>query len=313
MFQYTVQKLLSCIPILVLVSVFVFLLVHLTPGDPARLLAGPEAYEEDVEAIREALGLNEPLHVQYWKFMSGAVRLDFGQSFRTYRPVIQDVKDRFPNTIILAISAITWSMIFGIAVGIYAGVRPNSMGDGISMGASIVGISAPSFWVGLLLMLLFAYHLRWLPASGMGDGLFTWDGLSRMIMPSLTLGAGTAAVMARMTRSGMLEVLHQDYIRTARAKGLSERVVIYRHALRNGLIPVVTLLGLQLGVLLGGAVITEQVFAWPGLGTLVINAIHARDYPTVQACILLIAIIYTIVNLIVDLTYSVIDPRVRYN
>ncbi len=313
MFEYAMRKIVNAIPILIGVSILVFLLVHLTPGDPARILAGPEAYEEDIAAIRERLGLNDPIHVQYWRFISSAVRLDFGRSFRTQRPVTQDILMRFPNTLQLAMVAITWSVIFGVGIGVYAGVRPNSIGDSLSMGAALVGVSAPSFWKGLLLMLIFAYLLGWLPASGMGESFFSADGLKRMIMPAITLGTGTAAVMARMTRSSMLEVLNQDYIRTARSKGLSERNVVYRHALRNALIPVVTLIGLQLGVLMGGAVITEQVFAWPGVGTLVINGINARDYPMVQACILLIATIFVVVNLLVDLTYSLIDPRIRYN
>lgn len=313
MFQYAMRKTANAVPILLGVTILVFLLVHLTPGDPATLLAGPEAYEKDIEAIRERLGLNDPLHLQYGRFLSSAVRLDFGRSFRTNRPVMQDIRTRFPNTIQLAMVAITWSVIFGVVIGVYAGVRPNSLGDGLSMGAALVGVSAPSFWIGLLLMLVFAYWLGWLPASGMGQSFFSSDGFRRMIMPAITLGTGTAAIMARMTRSSMLEVLNQDYIRTARSKGLGERTVVYRHALRNALIPVVTLIGLQLGVLLGGAVITEQVFAWPGIGTLLINGINARDYPMVQACILLIALIFVIVNLFVDLTYSLIDPRIRYN
>ncbi|MFO8059704.1 MAG: ABC transporter permease [Bacillota bacterium] len=313
MLQYAMRKVANAIPIFLGVSILVFLLVHLTPGDPARLLAGPEAYEKDIEAIRERLGLNDPLHIQYWRFLSSALRLDFGRSFRTNRPVMQDIRTRFPNTLQLAVVAITWSAIFGVAIGVYAGVRPNSLGDSLSMGASLIGVSAPSFWIGLLLMLVFAYRLGWLPASGMGEALFSVDGLRRMLMPAITLGTGTAAVMARMTRSSMLEVLNQDYIRTARSKGLGERTVLYRHALRNAMIPVITLIGLQLGVLLGGAVITEQVFAWPGVGTLVINGINARDYPMVQACILLIAVIFVVVNLFVDLTYSLIDPRIRYN
>ncbi|MFP4201248.1 MAG: ABC transporter permease [Clostridia bacterium] len=313
MFQYTVRKVLNAIPILIGVSILVFLLVHLTPGDPARLLAGPEAYEEDIELIRERLGLNDPLHIQYYRFISSAVRLDFGRSFRTNRAVMQDIGSRFPNTVQLAFVSVVWAVIFGVAIGVYAGVRPNSMGDSISMGGAIIGVSAPSFWRGLLAMLLFAYWLRWLPASGMNGPVYTVEGLRTMIMPALTLGTSTAAILARMTRSNMLEVLGEDYIRTARAKGLAERVVVYKHALRNALIPVVTLIGLSIGTLLGGAVITEQVFAWPGIGTLLINGINARDYPMVQACILLIATVFVIVNLVVDLTYSVIDPRIRYN
>ncbi len=313
MFQYAVRKLITSIPVLLGVTLAVFLILQLTPGDPARLLAGPEAYEEDIEAIRERLGLNDPMYVQYGRFVYNAARLDFGTSFRTNRPVRDDIMSRFPHTIELALASMFWATIVGVAIGIFAGVRPNSAGDGMSMGAALLGVSAPSFWIGLLLMLLFSYKLGWLPASGRDGPIWTMAGLQTMLMPALTLGASPAAVLARMTRSSMLEVMGHDYIRTARSKGLAERVVVYRHALRNALIPVITLVGLQLGALLGGALITEQVFAWPGIGTLIINGINARDYPMVQACIMLVATIFVGINLLVDMTYSFIDPRIKYS
>lgn len=313
MSKYIIRRILAAIPVLLGVTVLVFLTLHLTPGDPARLLAGPEAYEEDIQALREQLGLNDPLVVQYGRFLVSAVTFDFGTSFRTGRLVRTDIADRLPNTAELALASLVWAVPLGVVVGIYAGVRPNSMGDGASMAGALLGVSTPTFWLGLLLMLLFAYHLGWLPASGRGGPLFTPEGLKYIIMPALTLGSTPAAVIARMTRSSMLEVLGQDYVRTARSKGLSERVVVYRHALRNAMIPVITLIGLQLGALLSGSVITERVFAWPGLGTLIINAINARDYPTVQAAVLLVAVVFVSVNLLVDLTYARLDPRIRYN
>ncbi len=313
MSKYIIRRILAAIPVLLGVTVLVFLTLHLTPGDPARLLAGPEAYEEDIQALREQLGLNDPLVVQYGRFLVSAVTFDFGTSFRTGRLVRTDIADRLPNTAELALASLVWAVPLGVVVGIYAGVRPNSMGDGASMAGALLGVSTPTFWLGLLLMLLFAYHLGWLPASGRGGPLFTPEGLKYIIMPALTLGSTPAAVIARMTRSSMLEVLGQDYVRTARSKGLSERLVVYRHALRNAMIPVITLIGLQLGALLSGSVITERVFAWPGLGTLIINAINARDYPTVQAAVLLVAVVFVSVNLLVDLTYARLDPRIRYN
>ncbi len=312
MYLYIGQKLLASIPVLLGVSLLVFFIVHLTPGDPARLLAGPDAYEEDVEAIRERLGLNDPLYIQYVRFISNAVRLDFGRSFRTGRPATYDIFRRFPNTLELAVVSMLWATTFGVFIGVIAAIRPGSTLDGLSIGGALVGVSAPSFWRGLLLMLLLSYYLRWLPASGRGGPLWTIEGIRTIIMPAITLGTGAAAVLARITRSSLLEIMGEDFIRTARSKGLSERVVIYRHGLRNALIPVITVAGLQMGFLLGGAVIVEQVFAWPGIGTLVVNGIFARDYPTIQAVILMIGTIFVLINLITDLFYALLDPRIRY-
>lgn len=312
MYLYIGQKLLASIPVLLGVSLLVFFIVHLTPGDPARLLAGPDAYEEDVEAIRERLGLNDPLYIQYVRFISNAVRLDFGRSFRTGRPATYDIFRRFPNTLELAFVSMLWATASGVFIGVIAAIRPGSTLDGLSIGGALVGVSAPSFWRGLLLMLLLSYYLRWLPASGRGGPLWTIEGIRTIIMPAITLGTGAAAVLARITRSSLLEIMGEDFVRTARSKGLSERVVIYRHALRNALIPVITVAGLQMGFLLGGAVIVEQVFAWPGIGTLVVNGIFARDYPTIQAVILMIGAIFVLINLITDLFYALLDPRIRY-
>lgn len=301
------------VPVLLGVSVLVFLIVHLTPGDPARLLAGPEAYEEDIQAIRVRLGLDQPLPVQYGRFLKGVVEGDLGTSFRSGRPVAEEIWTRFPYTVELASVSLVLAIAAGVLVGVFSAARQNSAWDAGTMGAALMGISVPTFWLGLLLMLLFSYYLGWLPASGRGGPLWTPAGLESILMPAIALGSPSGAVIARLTRSSLLEVLSQDYVRTARAKGLPERVVLYRHALKNALIPVVTVAGLRLGALLGGAVITEQVFAWPGVGTLVVNAINARDYPVVQGTVLLMATVFVLLNLTVDLVYGLIDPRIRFD
>lgn len=301
------------VPVLLGVSVLVFLIVHLTPGDPARLLAGPEAYEEDIQAIRVRLGLDLPLPVQYGRFLRGVVSGDLGTSFRSGRSVAEEISARFPYTVELASVSLFLAVAAGVLVGVFSAARQNSVWDAGAMGTALMGISVPTFWLGLLLMLLFSYYLGWLPASGRGGPVWTRAGLESILMPAIALGSPSAAVIARLTRSSLLEVLSQDYVRTARAKGLPERVVLYRHALKNALIPVVTVAGLRLGALLGGAVITEQVFAWPGIGTLVVNAINARDYPVVQGTVLLIAAVFVLLNLTVDLVYGLIDPRIRFD
>ncbi len=313
MFNYTIRKMISAVPVLIGVTILVFLVLHLTPGDPARILAGPDAYEEDIAAIRQRLGLNDPLYVQYGNFMAGLIRLDFGRSFRTGRPVITDIARRFPNTMELALVSLFWATIVGVVVGVYAAIRPGSTADGASMTAALLGVSIPTFWLGLILMLIFSYYLGWFPASGRAGPFWTPEGFRSIFLPAISLGAPSAAILARLTRSSLLEVLGEDYVRTAKAKGLAQKVVIYRHALRNALIPVVTITGLELGYLMGGALITEQVFAWPGLGRLIINGIYAHDYPTVQASILVLAGIFVLVNLVTDLFYAVLDPRIKYN
>lgn len=313
MHTYAIRKLILAVPVLLGVSVLVFLIVHLTPGDPARLLAGPEAFEEDIQAIRVRLGLDQPLPVQYGRFLGGVLRADLGTSFRSGRPVAEEIAARFPYTVELATVSLVVAIGVGVLVGVFSAARQNSLWDAGSMGVALIGISVPTFWLGLLLMLLFSYYLGWLPASGRGGPLWTRAGLESILMPAIALGSPSAAVIARLTRSSLLEVLSQDYVRTARAKGLPERVVLYRHALKNALIPVVTVVGLRLGALLGGAVITEQVFAWPGVGTLVVNAINARDYPVVQGTVLLMATVFVLLNLTVDLVYGLIDPRIRFD
>lgn len=312
MWRYIVRKLLAAIPVLLGAALLAFLILHLSPGDPARLVAGEGAYEEDVLLIRKKLGLDQPFLVQYLRFVGSSLRGEFGRSLRTGRLVRDEVAARFPYTFELAVASLILSIGIGVVAGVAAAIRPNTAYDYGATLVALAGISTPVFWLGLLLMLLFSYYLGWLPASGRGGPLWTLAGLQSIIMPAIALGTPSAAIIARLTRSSLLEVMRQDYVRTARAKGLIERAVIGHHALRNALIPVVTVVGLRLGALLGGAVITEQVFSWPGIGTLIVTAINTRDYPMVQGTMLIAALVFVVVNLCVDLAYALVDPRIRY-
>jgi len=304
MLTFLVRRLLFLIPVIVGVSVGVFLMVHLMPGDPARIMAGIDASQEDIERVRVSLGLQDPLPVQYIRFVGRAITGDFGESFRTRKPVMTEVGSRYFNTLLLGIASIGVAILFGGITGIISAVRKYSVFDNLCMMASLVGVSMPTFYLGLMLMLLFSVHLGWLPLVGK-------ESWRHLILPSLTLGAPSAAVISRMVRSSLLEILDQDYIRTARAKGLQEWVVIGKHALRNATVAVVTVVGLQLGYLLGGAVVTETVFAWPGIGRLVVQSILARDFPVVQTCVLILALTFVLINLVTDLLYSLLDPRIR--
>jgi len=258
----------------------------------------------DQQALRQQLGLDRPLYIQYWRYLSGAMRGDLGRSVRSNRPVVNEIAWRLPNTLRLAVVAMLLAASGGGLVGIISAVRRNTVWDHATMLAALAGLSMPSFWLGLMLMIIFAVRLEWLPVAG-------YEGWQYVILPGITLAAGPAAVLARLTRSSMLEVLNQDFVRTARAKGLREQTVVVKHALKNSLIPVVTVLGLQFGHLMGGAVITESVFAWPGVGRLVVDAILARDFPVVQGTVLVIALGFVLVNLIVDVLYAYLDPRIR--
>jgi len=312
MWRYVARKLAAAVPVLLGATLLAFLILRLTPGDPARLVAGEQATEGDVQVIRHKLGLDQPFAVQYARFLGALLSGDLGNSIRTGQPVREEIGARFPYTIELALTSLVFAVAVGVLAGVIAAIRPNSTYDyGATLGA-LAGISTPTFWLGLLLMLGFSYYLGWLPASGRGGPIWTVEGLKSLAMPAVSLGAPSAAIIARLTRSSLLEVLRQDYIRTARAKGLVDRIVIARHALRNAMIPVVTVVGLRLGGLLGGAVITEQVFAWPGIGTLVVTAIGARDYPVAQGVLLTTAVVFVTVNLTVDLLYALVDPRIRY-
>jgi peptide/nickel transport system permease protein len=305
MLWYTVRRLVYLIPTLFGVSLVVFMVLRLTPGDPAEKLCGVEASQEDVAQIREELGLNDSLLTQYGRFLADAITGDFGQSYRTKRPVTQEIMARLPATLQLAATSLLVSIVIGLITGIISSLRQYSLLDHATMVAALLGISMPSFWLGLMLMWGFSVKLGWFPTTGYG----TWR---HLVLPSITLGAASAAIIARMTRSSLLEVLRQDYVRTAYAKGLDGKTVILRHALKNALIPTITVVGLQLGGLLAGAVVTETVFAWPGIGRLLVDSVSNRDYTVVQGTVLLFALIFMLTNLLVDLSYAYVDPRIRY-
>ena len=306
MHKYILRRILSMIPVLLGVSFIVFSMLHIIPGDPARTLAGgPEAREEDVIRIRDQLGLNDPFIVQYGRWITNlVVHQDLGNSFNTGRSVTDEIMDRFPTTVQLAGASVLVAVLIGVPVGIISATKQYSVFDNVAMFLALVGVAMPAFWQGMLLILLFSLHLGWLPSIGM-------DGIQYLILPAFTLGTGGAALIARMTRSSMLEVVRQDYITTARAKGQTERVVINKHALKNALIPIVTVVGLAFAGLLGGAIITEQVFTIPGLGRLLIGSINQRDFPVVQGGVLYIALTFSLVNLFVDILYAFLDPRIK--
>jgi ABC-type dipeptide/oligopeptide/nickel transport system permease component len=291
---------------LLAISIGIFLILHLIPGDPARSAAGPDASEEDVDLIRKSYGLDQPLPTQYWIYLKKLLRGDLGRSFRTRRPVIQEIRRRLPATAELSACAMLIAVLLGIPIGILSSLKPRTLLDNMVTFLAVFGISMPIFFLGLILMIVFSSIFMWLPPTGRG-------GIQHLILPSFTLGLPYVATIARLTRSNMLDVVSEDYVRTARAKGLSERIVIYKHALINALIPVITLLGLYFGRMLGGAVITETVFAWPGLGRYMIDAIIMRDIYVVQGTILVFAIAVVVVNLIVDLLYGILDPRISYS
>lgn len=303
--RYLAQRLAASLVTLWGVSLIVFLMVRLLPGDPARMIAGLLASEEETTRIRVQLGLTQPIHVQYGIFMSRLVRGNLGVSARTSRPVASEVLERLPNTLRLVVASSVVATAVGMAAGVMAAARPYSLFDyGLSV-VALFGLSMPVYWLGLMLIIVFAIQLNWLPAAGA-------DQPGSLVMPALTLGAFSMAIVARMTRSSLLEVLNQDYVRTARSKGVRETVVIIRHALRNALIPIITAAGLQFGSLLGGAVLTESVFGWPGMGQLLVDSIFSRDYPVVQGIVLTFSTLFIATNLVVDLLYAYVDPRIHY-
>lgn len=305
MIRYIIRRVLFLIPVLIGVAFCVFTLLYLTPGDPAKMVLGDMATEEAIARFREAEGLNDPFLVQFGNYLYKAVtKGDIGRSYVTKRPVLNEIMQAFPSTMKLAAFAMVIAIVIGIPCGILSAIKQYSLFDTITMIFAMVGLSMPVFWLGLLLILLFSVHLRWLPSSG-------FDTFRAMILPSLALSAQSISMVTRMTRSSMLEVVRADYIRTARSKGQKESVVIWVHALHNALIPVVTLCGLQFGELLAGAILTESIFAVPGVGRLMVESIKARDYPIVQGGVLFVAIAFSIVNLLVDLVYAYIDPRIK--
>lgn len=304
MHKYVLRRLLLLIPVLLGVSLLVFTIMSLTPGDPAQLILGENAPKEAILKLREEMGLNDPFLVQYFRYVGKAVVGDFGRSYTTGREVFGEIFSRFPNTLILAVIGIIISVCIGIPVGIISATRQYSFLDSFSMILALLGVSMPVFWLGLMLILTFSVKLGLLPSGG-------FDGLKSLILPSVTLGVGSAAIITRMTRSSMLEVIRQDYIRTARAKGVAEKVVINKHALKNALIPIITVVGLQFGGLLGGAVLTESVYSWPGVGRLMVDAIRQKDTPTVLAAVIFLATTFSVVNLLVDILYAYVDPRIK--
>jgi len=302
---YIVRRLLLTIPVVIGVSILIFAIIRLIPGDPAVAIAGVHASNEYIEQVRKDLYLDRSLPVQYGIFVRNLFRGELGVSTMSRRPVATELRERFPRTIELTLAAMLIASLVGISAGIISATRRYSLFDNLSMLVALFGVAAPVFWLALMLQLLFAVNLGWLPATGRG----TWR---HLILPALTLGMATAGLIARITRSSMLEVLRQDFITTARAKGLAEKVVVYKHALKNALIPVVTIMGLQFGILLGGAVLTETVFAWPGVGRLLVDSILARDYPVVQGAVMTLAVSFVLINLVVDLAYAFLDPRISY-
>lgn len=305
MLNYVLKRLLGLIPTLLIVAVLVFLFVHLLPGDPARLIAGPEADAQVIALVRQQLGLDQPLHVQFWHYITHVLQGDFGTSMVSRRPVSEEIASRFLPTLWLTITSMIWAVLFGMAIGIAAAVWRNRWPDRVGMTLAVTGISFPAFALGMLLMQIFSVDLGWLPTVGA-------DSWQHYILPSLTLGAAVASVMARFTRSSFVDVLSEDYMRTARAKGVSETWVVLKHGLRNAMIPVVTMMGLQFGFLLGGSFVVEKVFNWPGLGRLLVDSVDMRDYPVIQAEVLLFSLEFILINLVVDVLYAAINPAIRY-
>ena len=335
MTYYIIKRLLNLLPVLLGITLLVFLFLHLIPGDPATVMLGERATPEQVEALREQLGLNQPLPLQYLTFIKNLLHLNFGTSIISGIPIIDEVRTRFPATFELSLAAMIVAVILGIPAGVLAAVYKNRPADNVTMIGSLLGVSMPVYWLGLLLIYLFAITLNWFPPSGRISieaglsfqpitGFYLLDAilkldinllqdvLSHLILPALTLGTIPLAILARITRSSLLEVLSQDYIRTARAKGIPEHWVILRHGLKNALLPVVTIIGLQFGTLLGGAILTETIFSWPGIGSWIYEGILARDYPIVQGGVVVISIIFVLVNLVVDISYALVDPRIKY-
>ncbi|WP_405094558.1 nickel ABC transporter permease [Micromonospora sp. NBC_01412] len=312
MLRITLIRLISVIPALLGISVISVLVIRMIPGDVISSIMGQDFGDPAIEAeMRRYFGLDMPVYEQFVRWLGALLQGDLGTSMRTGQPVLEEIMQRFPSTLLLAVSALLVSILISIPLGVLSATKRNGLLDASTRVVSLIGLSVPNFWLGILLVYVFSVSLGWLPSQGAGEGEGFLGSLKYLILPSVTLGASLAAISMRMTRSSMLEVLNQDYVRTARAKGLAERVVMVRHALRNSLIPVVTVLGIQAGALLGGTVIVEQVFAWPGLGTMVIRGISQRDYPVVQGTLLFLALFYVVVNLLVDLLYTYLDPRLR--
>lgn len=310
---YVLRRLLAIIPTLLGVLLLVFLITRLTPGDPARQIAGAEASEERVEELRRELGLDRPVWVQFGSFLAGAARGDLGRSLLNNRPVTDELTSRFPTTFTITMISMAIALVVGLPLGAIAAARKHSTLDALATLIALFGISMPLFWTAIMGILIFSVKLQWLPVGGLHGPLWTLEGAKAYVLPCLTLAAIPIALIARLTRSSMLEVLTREYISVARAKGLSERRVVMAHAIKNAMLPVVTFVGLQYGFLLGGAVVTETIFALPGVGRLIVTAISQRDYPIIQGAILMIAVVFVVINLLVDLLYGWLDPRISYD
>lgn len=327
MLQYIIRRFLQMIPLLIGISILVFLLVHLSPGDPIRMLLGEDATDEDVARLNAVYGFDLPLPVQYFRWLGKALRGDLGVSIRQTIPVTTLIFERLGATLELAFMSMLIAVLLGVPTGIFAATRRGTIWDYVSMVLALIGVSMPGFWLGLMLLSYVALKVDFLPMFGRDASVFRglWqlitqfradefiNGLRFVLLPAISIGSGMMAIIARLTRSSLLEVLGKDYIRTAQAKGLKQRVVVTKHALRNALLPVITIVGIQFGAMLGGAVVTETVFAWPGVGRLVVNAISQRDFPIIQGGVLMMAIIFTMVNLLVDISYALVNPRIRYD
>lgn len=305
MINYVLKRLLGLLPTLLIVGVLVFLFVHMLPGDPARLAAGPEAGPEVVALVRQELGLDKSLPQQFVSFFGNMLHGDFGTSIRSKRPVAVEIGERMFPTVMLTVTSMVWAVVFGMGIGIVSAVYRNQWPDRLGMTLAVSGISFPAFALGMLLMQVFSVQLGWLPTVGA-------DSWRNYVLPSITLGAAVAAVMARFTRASFIEVIQEDFVRTARAKGVSEKMVLFKHCLRNALIPVVTMMGLQFGFLLGGSIVVEAVFNWPGLGRLLVDSVNMRDYPVIQVLVLLFSLEFLLINLVVDVLYGFINPTIRY-
>ncbi|WP_250228360.1 ABC transporter permease [Anaeropeptidivorans aminofermentans] len=309
MWRYIGKRLLMIIPVLVGVTLLVFVVLSLAPGDPAVSILGDKATEADIEAKREELGLNDPILIQYLNYVSKAIKGDFGVSYKNQLSVMKQVLDRFPNTLIIAVGAILFSLVLGIPVGILSAKKQYSMIDNIAMIGALIGVSMPVFWMGLLMVIVFSLRLRLLPSSGMGEGFIPL--MKSLVLPVVALGSYSLAMIARTTRSSVLEVIRQDYISTARSKGITERQVTTQHMLKNALIPIITAVGLQFGTLMGGSIMTETVFSWPGIGRLIVDSIKSRDIPMVMGSVIFLSVIFSFVNLLIDLLYAFVDPQIK--
>jgi ABC-type dipeptide/oligopeptide/nickel transport system permease component len=333
MLGYLLGRIIATIPVVVLISLLVFLLIHAAPGDPALLLLSDEASPADIADARRRWGLDQPIYVQYLHFLSNVAIGDLGMSFRYADPVIGLIRERLPATIELATVSMLIAVVIGVPLGVWAGARPNSWADNMGSVFGFFGISMPSFWLGIMLILIVSGYFNWLPSSGRstygiaegsetgfyisyslltGNMTAAWDGTKYIIMPAIALGTGMMGLVMRVTRSSVIEIMSEDYVRTARAKGLGESSVLWRHVLRNALVPVITVVGLELGTLLSGSIIVETVFAWPGSGSLLISAIQSRDYPLITGTVLTYTVAFVIINFAIDVLYAVIDPRIRF-